>query len=921
MSQATATFEGDWHGGPAAWLARRPWSLLAVVALISLLALAVVVDREHGRLRLDVDPSLDPLLVPGLQAAAVDAELRRRFGAEEAVLVLFQAPEVYGADALRRLDALTQALAALPGVAQAQSLTSLALPFTAEGELDLRRLRASEYDDPAIPARLREIVADDPLLRGQLVSADGRSAGIRLSLALQSDRELLESGVADAIVATAHAAQGGEVRVAVTGAPVLRAATSRTVLEQLRWTVPAITLLLAGLLALAFRSWRGVWLPLATIALALLWTLATLSLLGRPLNLITSLVPPLLATMGLAYCAHVLTEFETLLRDPGLRDARRRITVLLREISGPVMLTGFTTGVGLLALLLNELPAVREFALLSALGVFYTVILVLGFVPAMLQLAVRRVPRAPLPAAAAFERGSLRLGGFDMRHRRKILIVAAVVGLAAMLLASRVAVGDRFVGAFKPDAPVRVDYEQVNRALGGVTPLSIMVEAAVPGLLLEPEYLAALDELQRWLVAQPEVGSVVGLVDHLRSLDRALAGQAHGRLPATRALASQLLFFGDDTALSRVVDSDRSATVIALRLRVDDTAAIDALLQRLRPHLEQLPRGLQAQVAGQAALMTESVARVTRGQLQSIALALLVIYAVLSLQFGSPLVGLLASLPTALQTALYFGALGLFGVKLNATTSLVECLVLGLAVDDTIHYLARFNTAARRTASETTAAVNALCAVLRPITLTKAILVVGFLVLVTGELQNQVLFGWLAAFTLAAAWLVDAFVTPAFISGVRVVTLWDSLRLNLGRDVQKRIPLFAGLTARQARIFALMARIETLPAGTLIMRQGDPGGDVYTVIDGKLSVWIERDGERIELNRLKRGGVVGEGGYFGQKRMANVQASTRVRLLRFDDADQERICKRYPAIAARVFLNLNRLQAERRAQPLPAPQP
>lgn len=67
------------------------------------------------------------------------------------------------------------------------------------------------------------------------------------------------------------------------------------------------------------------------------------------------------------------------------------------------------------------------------------------------------------------------------------------------------------------------------------------------------------------------------------------------------------------------------------------------------------------------------------------------------------------------------------------------------------------------------------------------------------------------------------------------------------------------------------------------------------------------------LNALGRGAVVGEAGYFGQKRMANVDTLTQARLLRFDDADQERICRQYPAIAARVFLNLDRLQAERRA--------
>mgnify|MGYP006146337857 CR=1 FL=1 len=166
--------------------------------------------------------------------------------------------------------------------------------------------------------------------------------------------------MAEAIRQTAHRFDGPDLSIAVTGMPIVRDATSRAVLDQLGWTVPAIVLVLAGLLALAFRSWRGVWLPLLTISLALLWTMATLSASGRPLNLITRLVPPLLATMGLAYCAHVLTDFEALLREPRIRDRSKRIEHLLRDVTGPVVLTGFTTGVGVLALVTNDLPAIRD---------------------------------------------------------------------------------------------------------------------------------------------------------------------------------------------------------------------------------------------------------------------------------------------------------------------------------------------------------------------------------------------------------------------------------------------------------------------------------------------------------------------------------------------------------------------------------
>ena len=903
------------------WLVHRAAWVLSAVFLLSLLAVMQLVDWRTGELRLSIDPSLDPLVAREHPDRRYYDDIRRRFGNDESVLVMMQGPDAYAPDALHRLHAAGQALFELPGVEQITSLVTVPLAHRGGDALELRRLAPEDFDDPALAPRLRAEIAKHPLYRHQLVSADGRSAALVMGLEALNDRELLDLKLIEQIRRVAEAAAGPDYRVHVTGAAVLRDATSQTVTAQLRWVIPAIVAMLSVFLALSFRSMYGVLLPLLTITIASLWTLAVLSALGRSLNLITSLVPPLLVTMGLAYCAHTLSEFDHLARLHPQDDRRQRVLRLLREIAAPVTLTGVTTAVGLLALLINELPAIREFAWLSTLGVILCALLALTFLPAMLcYVQPRRRPATP----DLFDRSGRRLGEFDMRHRRSILIVAGIALLLAIASSTQIRVGDQFVGIFQPESQVRQDFEAINRSLGGVNPVTLVVDAGTRDGLLEPATLRALDRFQDWLRQQPEIGHVGGLTDHLRVLSETLNGESPGVLPTTTSGAQQLLFFGDSRALRGLINADRSTSLIQLRLRVDDTADVTALLARIHARAQTLPRHLQVRATGNTVLVAESVERVTQGQMQSIALALLLILACLSVQFWSLSVGLLATLPTVLQTALYFGGLGISGVQLNATTSLVECLVLGLAIDDTIHYLARFNNSARSSGSESRAAVSALSAVLRPITLTKAMLALGFLMLVTGDLHNQATFGWLAAGTLFAAWLVDVFVTPAFMSGVRVVTLWDSLRLNLGSDVQKTIPLFAGMSTRQARIFAIMAHLQTVPAGTRLIREGetagngtagDPAGDIYVVIDGRLRVWVERDGEEQTLAVVGRGAVIGEVGYFGQKRMATVDTETPVRLLRFDDADQERICRRYPAIAARVFLNLNRLQAERRAQP------
>jgi len=614
-------------------IARRAPLVLALIAAISAVALFQLVDFSGRSLRVSVDPSLDPLVAHDDPAREYYETVRKRFGNDESVLVLLQVEDAYSSDTLRRLARLSEALYAIAGVAEVTTLANTALPRREGNELRFERLREQDYDDPALPARLREGVENNALLRGQLVSADGRAAAVVVTLEPQSDREMLDRHLSDLIIAAADAEAGPQVQIAVTGAAIVRSATSETVMRQLRWVIPAIVVMLMAFLALTFRSLRGVLVPLATITLALIWTFATLSLLGRPLNLITSLVPPLLVTMGLAYCAHILCEFEGLPPARTAEERRARIALLLQDVAAPVMLTGFTTGIGLLALLLNDLPAIREFAWLSALGVFYTVVLALTFIPAALRYTS---PRGPddMPGHRWFERSSRRLGEFDIRNRRTILWVAAFVFLAAAAASSRIRVGDQFVGIFPETSRVRADYETVNRTLGGVNPLSIVVDGA-PDTFTNPEVLRKLEQLQLWLAQQPEVGAVSGLVDHVKVLSQTLDGAAEPAIPATRELVKQLLFFGDSQLLGAVVDSRRSSTLIAMRLRVDDTADIGAFIERVEARLVELQTGLDVHVTGNAALLTQSVKNATTGQLKSVALALLLIYLCLAAQFAS----------------------------------------------------------------------------------------------------------------------------------------------------------------------------------------------------------------------------------------------------------------------------------------------
>ena len=234
-------------------------------------------------------------------------------------------------------------------------------------------------------------------------------------------------------------------------------------------------------------------------------------------------------------------------------------------------------------------------------------------------------------------------------------------------------------------------------------------------------------------------------------------------------------------------------------------------------------------------------------------------------------------------------------------------MIIGVAIDDTIHYFARFNSFAKQFPDPKQSTIITLGVVGRPVTYTSLALSVGFLVLTTSDLRMQAQVGAMASFALIVAWLSDFFLTPALCSRLRIATLWDVITLDLGKRPQDTIPLFKGLTNFQARIVARMANIKEVKAAERIIEIGQSGEEMYTVIDGKLQASIDGDGSVINLDALGRGDTFGEAGLFYATRTANVDVVEDARLIRITRESLESLKRRYPRIAAQLLSNLNEI--------------
>ena len=887
----------------------HPYVVLFIALLVSFFALKEIVDLENRTLKISVDSSIESLLPAGGPELETYAAVRDQFVGDDLLIVVWQADDLFTPEGLAALKRLTRKLEKIPGVVRVDSLASATFVRAEDDFTNVDEFLAELPTTLSDAQSLRAEAVVHPLYAGQLVSRDGRAT----MLAVHFDPDLTSSEVQATVdaVAAASELEAGDIEQYLTGSVFARLATGLTLFTDIQAVFPLAVLATFIVSAVGLRSLPGMVLPLLANAVALLVTIAIFIRTGHKLNFVTIIMPPVVFVVGFAYAVHVVSDFERV-----LARGMDKITALkesLEELFVPLTLTAFTTGIGFLSLTTSNIETIQVFGAFSAFGTGLSWLCAVTLVPAGLRFLPSNTQRKA-------DQGILlklapRISKFDLENRKIILGAGFLLALFSLAFASKIDVGTDYLRNFPEDSDIRRNFNEVGQSFSGAVPLQILIESDIPNVFKNPAELRILDDLQEWIKQQPEVRGAISFVDYMRMLHRTFVPEVkpEDAIPKSFNLSDQLLALGASDDADQFIDSRYKTTLMHVRSTAVSSNELGDLVARINARLSQLPTHLRGQVTGSSVLIALTMDDITRGQILSLSGALFVIYIILSTLFGSLRVGAIALIPNLLPIVAFFGILGLTGITLNLATSLVATVALGIAVDDSIHYFSRFNNESRRLANEEQGVEHAIAGIIRPVTFTTAALCAGFLALLVSDLRNQVEFGVLAAATLFLAWAVDLTISPALSSGLRFVTLWEVLLIDLGDEPHKKIPLFNGLTHRQARIAALFGRIEAYVPDQRIIEQGEEGHEICILIEGTVAAKVTRPEGDALLREMHPGEVFGEVALFTGKRTAHIDAVDNVRLLWLNQESLERIRSRYPKIAAHIFWNLTGTVAERLA--------
>lgn len=751
------------------------WAECILRARIPILAVALGITALLGWQASRLRPEWNELaeLPADDPEVAYFRQFRERFGGQEYLLVVLQADAVFTPDFLGYLRDLTEALREVPHAADVVSLASVAIVRGAAGDA---RVEPFLVDLPATrpeTERLFQEALGQPLWLGALVAPDGRTACINVMLPAMSTNanERTESVVAVRELLRAHPHPG--VRVSFTGFSPFTADVVSTLQSDSRrflWLTP---LLILAFLAMAFRTWRGVLAPAIVIATAVLWILGLLALGGGTLNPGTTLLPTLVAVNCLSYAIHLLNAYhEACARGD---DHRKVLVLTLVHLAPALSMAAGTTAIGFGSLALSDLRSLRVLGLFSAVGILLALGLCLTVVPAMLSFL-------PAPAKKAHRRRNVRLlrrmlWGAASAVNRDTVKIPAVLGVLLALAAvgiGRIRVETQPTGYLPESAPSIQGLRVVEKELSGFYVLELELDGA-PGAFREPWALQAVDWLQRQVAGLEGVDQVISVNDLFRDVHRVRNPDSANRsgLPETAGqIAEYRLLFsvaGQDRLLDSFLAPDGSAARLSVRIRNMTTADHLRLLAGIEGVAAQtLDPRLTLHATGVVKLFAVQLHALVRSLFKSFGLSFLLIAVAMSFLLRSARAGLCAMVPNVLPIVLGFGLMGWLSIPLSASTVMVASVGIGIAVDDTIHFLLRYRRECRADRLPANAVRRTLLGTGRAMVYSSLALAAGFSILAFSDFRLNREFGLLTAFIMVAALLCDLFVTPYLVCAFRL---------------------------------------------------------------------------------------------------------------------------------------------------------
>ncbi len=888
------------------------WLRLCLLLLASVLAVWQLpnlrLDRSDERLINKDNPGW-----PALRASEAV------FGAEQSVLVYLRADNLWTTERLKALQDVGYALEDTPGITSVDTLLG-ATNIRDKGRfVDAGPLIDIVPTDEKGLAAARDDALYSPIIRGTYISPDGNATVLAIGYSpnpADPEHELKIFHLIEQKVAPLRAHFDVMFQL---GWPRLSHEIERGLVADLSRLVPIAVLVLVATVTFFLRSLRVVPIPLLTAGLTILWTLGFMAAMDIPITLLTAILPALIIVVGSVEDVHMTAAYLDGLV-PGAADLRTRaIAHMAKHVGSAILITSFTTVLGFISNVISEIPLIKEFAIAAAFAMLANFVVTVMAMPLLLEVFGPRENR--LRAGDDVPRGLIGavvrlVEKLSERHGKWVVAAMVILLVVVGMQIADLKVNNDPMSYFHAEHAFVRDAERVHDDLAGLQSFSVTLVAAQPAWFKTVDGLRAIADVQRLLNAQKLYDKTLSLSDLMALMHQEMhQGDKHYFKPPKQQEDYDLYLSSmPRSELQSFVSEDFTTARVIVRHNVADSVSLNAAVDHLHAVLPSLLGGdATFTITGKNLMVNRAAESLIDGELQSLALILLVIFGLFSFLYTSWLAGLLALVPNVIPIILNFGVMAWLGVPLNPGTAMVAAIAIGLAVDDTIHLMTRFGAESRAHVDERAAVKATIRGEAIPVITTSVALALGFAVFGFSSFRIVSEFGMLAAGTMVYAAVSDLLLMPILLKHLRLATVWDVIRLRIDPSVLARCPLFAGMTPYQVKKLILLSDIVEFQTGEALLKQGEQSSGMYVLLKGAVQVSIEESGEHLPIDRGQPGDIFGEIGFSDANalRTATITALRPVTTVRLDAKRAQQGLRFYPRIATRLYRNISQVLGTR----------
>jgi len=693
-----------------------------------------------------------------------------RYGIIEniSLLVTPKSGNVFDHEALTAIAEITEESHSIPYSDRVSSLTNYQYIYNKNGVLIVESMLEG-FAEKSL-SELKEIRArylEDNILVDTLLSEKGHVSIISTSLIMPDNNQADDSAaiieVFDAIskMEEKYSKRYPNIEFRKLGTVTAEHVMAEVVERDMGLLVPCSMLLIAILISVFLQSFYAVGLTMTIVGCSTIIAMGVKGFFSGVVSPMTSFVPTIILTIAVADCLHLLTTFQKRMNlGESKTDALKES---LRLNCKAISLTSITTLIGFLCFNFSTSPAIRDMGNVIAVGVFSAWMLSLFWLPSLIMILPTKAKTPPLLLAPLMP----ILSRFIANNHNRILLGSGLIIAVVLYGIPYNQINENFFDMYDDSYSLKRNSDFYNQEFTGAERFYFDINSANEGGINDPEYLKIVDEFSNWLRAQPLVRNVDAYPDLLKKMNYSMNDEKAGSfdLPQSRALAAQyLLVYELSESLSHLVSTDRKSSRVTVNISMTNSNSLLELKRQAENWLViKAPIHMQADAVSMGILFAMTVKSNSESMVIGTLLALILISLVVSFVIRSRKLGGLSLVTNLLPVLLGYGLWGYIDGVIGLHIAMVATLAMGIVVDDTVHFITKFQDSFQKTKSTEQSILFALENAGNAILATSLIFIANFSLYMMSSYVPSIGMGILTAMTILIALTFDLLFLPALL--------------------------------------------------------------------------------------------------------------------------------------------------------------